>query len=512
MAALGGLVLTAPAGLSGDFAHRAALSILHLLQLDKSPVALCAALHNEAAALSGNLSSGEWFTTATPCLVPLATKINVFTSCGAAQNTEPVETVLAAHEELRRRSSEEGGGVGLYEPWEARYLAATLAFSVFDFRRCAELCVEAVKAEPRDAFSARLLFISAFNCGQSAVMADAFADALSRLPSYDHTAAGVGDDPFAARPYYHALLAFGMNECGIGGTSAPRHHIEQALAQATAYNRRGFLGEASWIHPFAVHALCHVLAHTPLEGLRLLLGDNGSESDGAVCAAASEPEVPSALWATSPYFACHLYYHLITMYVDTAQTAKAIALYDGKLAPLVVIGDMYSVADASSIVGRFVMADMLPFGDARPVAAADMWVRAARANGASLHRVPFFMMNLVGAAVLAGGHKGDDGVSPAQRELTTIAGTVLLKTSEPFRSIFGAVLARDGALLGQTKAEWRSVGGSRGQIDLLERLRVWSIGLVSPQGAAAELLKAAVFAPNAPYYPQLAVKYATKSK
>eukprot|EP00742_Colponemidia_sp_Colp-10_P020339 GILJ01023687.1.p1 GENE.GILJ01023687.1~~GILJ01023687.1.p1 ORF type:complete len:394 (-),score=29.89 GILJ01023687.1:23-1102(-) len=341
-----------------------------------------------------------------------------------------------------------------------------MAFAAFDFIRCAELCADALKQEPRDAFTARLLFISSFHCGKSCLLADSLKVAISCVgPEY------------IPKPYYMGLLGFALNEAAIGTSADALSCAKEGIALVEEYNSSKLL-EESWIHPFAVHAVCHVLAANPEEGLRYV-----------------ETVIDPSLWVGSSFFAIHLYYHIITLLMDCNRLIEADAMYNDKLWPLVHEEDLYTLSDASGVLCRFKVAEVLAHNDTRPQQLSARWVRAA-CQFHHLSNIPFFVMNLTMMAVLleeSGTHE--------------CAEAAVSRCREPFRQVFRAALSADVDALQASRDVWTSIGGSKGQVDILEKFRIWAIGCRAPLLAAEELRKAALLYPRVISYAIRAARY-----
>lgn len=355
MKALGGLLLTCE---DESVAEDTASAILWLLQHKPCPEVEFGRIHDNILKLSRASPSESNGAHHSPlCVIPLCVRIALLSNSSLPQNTATVEEILDCDEAR-----------ACYEPWEVRFMESTMARARFDFVRCSELTREGLTLEPRDAFSAYLLFITSFNSGRWINMAEGFAAAIPRVgdPLVETSALPI----FLPKPYYLALFGFAANEAKIGSWPASLHYVMTSVDQVKALNAQHVPADENeseeesasarpFIHPFAVHAICHLFGESPREGLRYL-----------------NEALPRWMWDTTSSFVCHLFYHVATLYLDANLPLEALRVYDEDLWPRANSAEMSTLGESSGVLNRFEMAGILANNDPRAERLTDKWVVA----------------------------------------------------------------------------------------------------------------------------------------
>ena len=173
---------------------------------------------------------------------------------------------------------------------ERRHLAAARAALQRNPRRAARLYGDLVLDYPRDILALQLAHSFDFHFGRRELLRDRVARVL---PFWDCSVPGYGS--------VLAMLAFGHEENG-----------EYARAKTVA---RAALEHAPG-HPGAIHAIAHVMEM------------QGRPADGDAWLEATAPD-----WAEGTSFSVHNAWHLALCHVDLDESARALAIYDARIAP-----------------------------------------------------------------------------------------------------------------------------------------------------------------------------------
>ena len=448
LGSLGGLVVTFATGRGLVDDRRVAelleASILLLLQYDGEPVKMCNQVWDQTKI---TCEEGETGTTATqsailrvPCLTAYALNLQVLASLRIIGDLAPIDIMLSSP--LSRKQ---------YEDWELAHFELVVDFvKTFDLSRISLLCKDHMLRFPQDIFTLRLFFICAVLAGDMTPLADV-ASHLLRDTSFN-----------LSRPYVMSWIAFALEEGGdlsaADVMNAESIHAVQELNFSKTIAGGGAIQK--WTHPFAVHVVCHIFEsrHDPLGGL------------------AAVDAIPPDLWVDTSFLIVHLHWHLALFNLDAGNIAESLNIYDKQIFPRLIKEDLFAMCDATALLCRLKILCSVSVDsnsssalyDARVDGLVPFWnVHNDSTTGGRLGKLVdcnFFAFHLIATIWMASSSNNSSRLElPAdfnfcRSQIIALIGRWLLRHDTS---------ALDELLL--RVAEWKEVGGSHAQRDLVRR-------------------------------------------
>ena len=300
--------------------------------------------------------------------------------------------------------------------------AALAAWSQGDLLHANQLLGRHLIDHPRDILALQLAHVGDLLLGQSFMLRDRVARALTRWSVRDK-----------AYGYVLGMHAFGLEECN-----------EYERAQAVGRRACELQPHDAW----AIHAVAHVCEM------------QGRAEDGIDWLHTMQP-----YWAWDNGLAVHNHWHLALMYLNRGDADAALALYDKAVAP-VPESIALNLNDASALLWRFAL---------RGVVVGERWqALAARFKQQALFgHIAFNDVH----AMLAFAAAGDERSSGEGLAAITAAGneigaapqwrTVALPASHAIQAFVAGRYMQAAELLLPVLSAHQSLGGSHAQRDLL---------------------------------------------